>query len=258
MSIVQAVPFSASGDAANATATITATTAGNSLIVAAFTADNSHPISGVKLGTTTPATAFTLSSASIGASQWPHASIFYLGNISAGQTKVTATPSASDTVDMFILEVTEKISSLDVAATPKAYNGSTANPWASNSMTTTQAGDLAVGAITLDDTFTVTTSGYTTQTVQSASPGASTFYTITTKVLGAAGAQSIGGAASGATFGEAILVSFKLTGSTVHGKPRSGGAWVTPTAVKVRSAGAWVTPTAIKVRSGGAWVDPTN
>jgi len=46
--------------------------------------------------------------------------------------------------------------------------------------------------------------------------------------------------------------------STVHGKVRSGGAWVTPTAAKVRSGGAWVVPTAVKVRSGGAWVVPTN
>lgn len=45
---------------------------------------------------------------------------------------------------------------------------------------------------------------------------------------------------------------------TTHGKVRSGGAWVVPTAVKVRSGGAWVTPTNTKVRSGGAWVVPTN
>ena len=49
-----------------------------------------------------------------------------------------------------------------------------------------------------------------------------------------------------------------FTPSTVHGKVRSAGAWVSPTAVKVRSGGAWVTPTAVKVRSGGAWVTPTN
>jgi hypothetical protein len=258
MSIVQTVHYTGSADETAATVTISGTTAGNSLVVAAFTADNSHPISTVKLGTSTPATTYSLSSASIGASQWPHASIFYLSGIAAGQTKVTATPSASDVVDMYILEMTEQISGLDAAASPKAYNGSTANPWASNSASATQSGDLAVAAITMDKTFSVTTSGYTTQTVQSASPGASTFYSIATQILGASGSYSIGGAASGASFGEVVFALFKLTSTSVHGKPRSGGAWVTPTGVKVRSSGAWVTPTAIKVRSSGAWVTPTN
>lgn len=45
--------------------------------------------------------------------------------------------------------------------------------------------------------------------------------------------------------------------TTIVGKVRSAGAWVTPTAVKVRSGGAWVDPTAVKVRSGGAWVVPS-
>lgn len=49
-----------------------------------------------------------------------------------------------------------------------------------------------------------------------------------------------------------------FTVSTTHGKVRSAGAWVVPTAAKVRSGGAWVVPTAVKVRSGGAWVVPTN
>ena len=68
-------------------------------------------------------------------------------------------------------------------------------------------------------------------------------------------ANDTGGSASGS----AMIVddASYFVPTTVVGKVRSGGAWVTPTAVKVRSGGAWVVPTAVKVRSGGAWVTPS-
>ena len=208
ISVVQTQSNSATSGT-TVTITVTATTGGNTLIVTAGDS-NSDTVSSVTLGAANLAQA--VAAADPGGNI--HAEIWYLDNISSGQTTVTVTFSGSVT---HAAAVAYEVSGIGGGSLDKTsgngQSGSSPVSWTSNSTgTLTQASEIAVGACffgTLGSSITGPSSPWTNVRVPASGNSIESGYNIVSATTALAYTGTATG--SGTVRTAAVIATFKAS-----------------------------------------------